>query len=476
LDALTRLHAGRSMRVSSADADWKNGNRDSRPIRPGETLTLADIEGPGIIRHIECTIDSGYLRFGRSLTLRMYWDGQEEPAVESPLGDFFAIGHGARRYVNSLPISVTSEGRAFTSYWLMPFRKHARITLSNDSDEHRVGVYWYLNYEKVPELPPDTPYFHAQYRQEFPAQLGRNYLILDTEGRGHYVGTVLSVYLRTGAWFGEGDDFFYIDGEAEPSLRGTGTEDFFNDAWAFREFNRPYYGVVIFEGFEVGARVSAYRWHIKDPVRFTKSLKVEIEHKGGMFDDQGKQISHFHERADLFSSVAFWYQIGQAKRFATLPPAAERVVPSTTVDMEDLMASAKPSPADTKLEAGPSNMFSGAKQLQARFTGEQSTLIIPFDLKSTAKGFARLRLATSPESGTWSVALDGKPIIPTVDLYSPALSFREVRLGMVELKAGSHNLTFGCKGRNGNASAYFLGIDALEIDEITEYAMPAAAK
>jgi len=151
-------------------------------------------------------------------------------------------------------------------------------------------------------------------------------------------------------------------------------------------------------------------------------------------------------------------------------------VPSTTIDMEDCLASAKPSPADTKLEAAPSNMFSGAKQLQARFTGEQSTLVVPFNLESAARGIARLRLGTDSESGTWSVALDGQPLVSTVDLYSPALAVREVRLGMLDLKAGNHNLTFGCKGRNGNSSAYFLGIDALVIDGITPYAVPAAAK
>ena len=197
----------------------------------------------------------------------------------------------------------------------------------------------------MPSLPADTAYFHAQYRQEFPAKLGQNYLLLDTEGRGQYVGTVLSVYTRTAGWFGEGDDFFFIDGEAEPSLRGTGTEDYFCDAWGFREFNRPYYGVVVQDGYELGDRVSVYRWHIKDPVRFNKSLKVEIEHKGGVDDENGKTVMGFGERADLFSSVAFWYQTGKAKRFATLPPADERVVPQTLVEFEDLTEKAKAEPA-----------------------------------------------------------------------------------------------------------------------------------
>ena len=378
LDALSRLHQGRSMRASSSDANWQSGNKDSRGISPGEEQIIADLDGPGVIHHIWFTIHSPELQFGRSLTLRMYWDDRTEPAVESPIGDFFAVGNGTRRYVDSLPVSVTSEGRAFNCYWSMPFAKHARITLTNDSPTNKVGVYWYVDYETLPSLPPDTPYFHAQYRQEYPAKLGQNYLLLDTEGAGHYVGTVLSIIQRTKSWFGEGDDFFYIDGEAEPSIRGTGTEDYFCDAWAFREFCRPYYGVVMFEGFDVGDRTSVYRWHIKDPIRFTKSLKVEIEHKGVMFDDKDKLISHFHERADLFSSVAFWYQTGPAKRFASLPPAEERVVPNTTIEMEQYVEAAKTSPADVKVEALQSNLFSSVKLLNVRFADEHAMLTVPF--------------------------------------------------------------------------------------------------
>ena len=477
LDGLTRARAGRSMRVSSCDPDWRSGNEDARLLKAGQSLTIADIDGPGVIRHIWFTINAKDPRYGRSLTLRMYWDGRDEPAVESPIGDFFAIGHGSRRCVDSLPVSVTSEGRAFNCYWSMPFAKHARITLSNDSKKYRAkSVYWYVDYEKLPELPPDTLYFHAQYRQEFPAKLGQNYLILDAEGRGHYVGTVLSAYCRTANWFGEGDDFFYIDGETEPSLRGTGTEDYFCDAWGFREFNRPDYGVVQFDGYEVGDRVSVYRWHTRDPVRFTRSLKVEIEHKGTMYDDKGGRVSGFHERADLFSSVAFWYQAGKAKRFATLPAAAERVVPVTLFEIEASVESAKPSPSETKFEASPSTMFSDRQQLLARFAGEKSALVVPFTVAAATRGVARLRLAASPESGVWSVALDGEPVGNNVDLYAPTWAVREIRVGMVDLDEGEHMLTFECRGRNPSSLGYFLGLDVLSVDEITAYAVPAAPK
>ncbi|HSW46020.1 MAG TPA: glycoside hydrolase family 172 protein [Phycisphaerae bacterium] len=478
LDDLFRLRDGRGMRASSSDPNWQDGNEDARRILPGETLTIADLEGPGVIRHIWFTISALDPRYGRSLVLRMYWDGQEEPAVESPLGDFFAVGHGLRRYVDSPPVAVTSEGRAYNCYWPMPFAKRARITLTNDSKQHRVrSVYFYVDYEKVTALPPDTAHFHAQYRQEFPTKLGRNYLILDTEGRGHYVGTVLSVYTRTAGWFGEGDDFFFIDGEAEPSLRGTGTEDYFCDAWGFREFSRPYYGVVVQDGYELGDRVSVYRWHIPDPVRFGKSLKVEIEHKGEMNDETGKKISGFHERADLFSSVAFWYQTGRARRFATLPPVEERVVPQTVVEFEELLASAKAEPSAAAIDArrGP---FSGDQDLFAKVNDPNTVVTIPFKLETRKQGVARLSLGTAPEGGIWGVALDGRTIdgLSAVDLYSPASGAREIRVGMVDLAAGEHTLTLTCKGRNPAARSCWLGVDALIIDEITPYVVKAEKK
>jgi hypothetical protein len=477
LDALSRHYGGRTMRASSSDPNWRTGNDDARRIKPGESLTIADLEGPGIIRHIWFTINAEDPRYGRSLTLRMYWDGREEPAVEAPLGDFFAVGHGALRNVDSLPVAVSSEGRAYNCYWAMPFAERARITLTNDSERHRIkSAYWYVDYEQVPALPSDTVYFHAQYRQEFPAKLGQNYLILDAEGQGHYAGTVLAVYPRTMKWFGEGDDFFYIDGESEPSIRGTGTEDYFCDAWGFRELCRPYYGIVIFDGYEVGDRVSTYRWHIKDPVRFKRSLKVEIEHKGVMYDEEGKRVSGFEERADLFSSVAFWYQKEPAKRFTTLPPAEERVVPTTLIEMEAHRDSASLAPDKVKAEELPSSLFSDGRSLLAPFTGERSAITLPFTLPDRTQGIARLRLATSPESGTWLVALDGDTVVKSVDLYSPSLAAREVRIGVADLAPGEHELRFECQGRNPSSLGYQIGVDVLSIDEVTEYAMPTAAK
>lgn len=476
-DAFFQIQPGRGARVSSSDPDWHDGNADNRKIKPGETLTVADIEGPGIIRHIWFTISAVDPRYGRSLVLRMYWDDQEEPAVESPLGDFFAVGHGMRRNVNSIPVAVTSIGRAYNCYWPMPFAKRARITLSNDATENIAGeeprvraAYFYVDYEKVTSLPPNTAYFHAQYRQEFPAEMGKNYLICDAEGEGHYVGTVLSVYSRAKGWIGEGDDFFFIDGETEPSLRGTGTEDYFCDAWGFEETCRPYYGIVVMDGYEIGDRVSVYRWHITDPVRFSKSLKLEIEHKGSVYNHKGENISGFRERPDLFSSVAFWYQTGKAKRFATVPPLEERVVPQTLIDLFRLTKDARSEPAGLPIEfqRGP---YGHGSMLTVRSCEPGTKIIVPFKLEKAVAGIARLKLGTRPEGGIWSVSLDDQPIdsLYAVDTYAAEAASREDRVGLVDLAAGEHTLSFECKGKNIVAKDCWLAANALMIDSITPH-------
>ncbi|MBN1490450.1 MAG: DUF2961 domain-containing protein [Phycisphaerae bacterium] len=478
LGDLFRLRDARTRRSSSADANWQDGNADARPIPKGQTLELADLKGPGIIRHIWFTIYGGGPKFPRVLTLRMYWDGSDTPAVESPLGDFFAVGHGATRLVNSVPVAVTSDAKAYNCYWPMPFRKAARITLTNDSKEHDAGVYWYIDYEEVPSLPTDTAYFHAQYRQEYPCTMGQDYLILDAVGRGHYVGTVQSAQIRTASWFGEGDDRFYIDGASEPTLRGTGTEDYFCDAWGYRLGMRPYYGITLFDGYELGDRVSTYRWHIHDPVHFTQSLKVTIEHKGVMFDTDGKLVSGFHERQDLMSSVAFWYQTGQAKRFASVPPIEERLVPERVIEVEASLAETTCEPADTQMMAQDGSDCSGGKRLFAMFAGPEAKLTVPFTASEPISGVARLKLTRSWDYGIWKVSLDGKVLagLDAVDLFNAAVAAQDYALEFVELTAGQHMLAFECVGRNPESKGYFLGADAIVIESITPYAVPPKAE
>jgi len=465
LDSIERPGSFENFRSSSADKNWKNGNDDRRPIKPGETLTIADLRGPGRITHIWFTIAAEDPYYPRSLTLRIYWDGETEPSVEAPIGDFFAVGHGLDVPVNSFPVAVSSDGRARNCYWPMPFRKSAKITVSNDSPDKQAGsLYWYVDWQKLPSLPRDTMYFHAQYRQEFPCNTG-DYLILDAKGEGAYVGTVLSAHTDEDSWFGEGDDRFYIDGEQEPRLRGTGTEDYFCDAWGFRQFNNPFYGVSVWEGYNADDRGTAYRWHIPDPIRFHTSLKVTIEHKGVTFRPDGQIKSGFEERADNFSSVAFWYQKGKAKRFATMPAAPERIVRGTTIEAESLLNRLSCSPLAVEVQKD--GRFSDSAQLFFNPDEQNAFVEVPFEVPEDGRYVLKADLTRAPGYGTYEIRLDGKKIGEARNLRSAQLAVKSEHLGTPHLAKGGHRLRFVCVGGGPEAgqktaeSGYEFGLDKI---------------
>jgi hypothetical protein len=300
-----------SKRISSFDRT--GGNNDRISILPDETAVLAEIEGPAAVHHIWVTIAAEPF-YGRKIILRIYWDGENSPSVESPIGDFFGVGHGLNRNLSSLPISCSSEGRARNSYWYMPFRRSARITVTNEGTQPVGAFYYYIDYRELLSLGEDIPYFHAQYRQEMPCQPGKNYPICEASGRGHYVGCNLSILQTAMGWWGEGDDMIYVDGEEFPSLYGTGSEDYFSDAWSMREDENLFYGCPLQEpDFQTGSKATVYRFHIPDPIPFKKSLRVTIEH------------GHANGRSDFYSSVAYWYQIEPHRPFPGMPPVKERL-------------------------------------------------------------------------------------------------------------------------------------------------------
>jgi hypothetical protein len=301
----------RSKRISSYDRT--GGNRDSIPIEPGKTAVLAEIKGPAAIHHIWVTIAAEAF-YGRKIVLRVYWDGEDVPSVEVPVGDFFGVGHGLNRNFSSLPVACSSEGRARNCYWYMPFRWSCRVTATNEGTKPVDAFYYYIDYRELDGLRPDAPYFHAQYRQEFPCAGDKNYVILDAAGAGHYVGCALSVLQRTMGWWGEGDDMIYVDGEPAPSLHGTGSEDYFSDAWGMRQGQNLFYGCPLQEqDFQPGSKATVYRFHIPDPVPFKKSIRVAIEH------------GHGNDRSDYYSSVAFWYQTEPHIPYPALPGPEKRL-------------------------------------------------------------------------------------------------------------------------------------------------------
>jgi hypothetical protein len=461
LAGLEQLKNFDSQRASSSDPNWKHGNGDFREIPPGETRTLADLEGPGTVAHIWFTIAHNAKNYSRLLTLRMYWDGEKNPSVECPIGDFFGVGHGADVPYSSLPVRVSSEGRGRNCYWPMPFRKSAKITVTNESNVTCWAFFYYIDWQKQPSLPEDTAYFHAMYRQEFPCVMGKNYLLADIEGRGHYVGTVQSVVNVSDGWYGEGDDFFFIDGEKEPRLRGTGTEDYFCDGWGFRHADGPYFGVPIFDGYRAGDCISVYRWHIPDPVAFKKSLRVEIEHKGSQEFPDGKS-SGFIPRDDLMSSVAYWYQAEPHKPWPALPPGLERLPfrETTLATGEKAAAEAKHSNAPVELLSPPGPM--DGKLFTLKPAGADAWLEIPFRTEKEESGVLQLRACKGNDGGIYRILLDGKPA-GTIDFYGPEAAVAPEKLGWRELPPGNHTLRFECAGKNPASAGCHVTIESVSL-------------
>lgn len=435
LGNLTRTQLYEARRASSSHEDLTR-NGDAWPIEAGGTITLLETEGPGIITHFWNTVGALDPFYAQSLVLRIYYDGMEKPSVEVPLGDFFAVGHGAERQFTSLPVVTSSNGRSRVCYWQMPFRESIKVTVTNENETMRVdSFYFYLNWRKLLALSKDTLYFHARYRQETPAKPG-NYTLLKTEGQGHYVGTVLSVFQMETGWFGEGDDFFYIDGATEPQLRGTGTEDYFNDSWGFREFSTPYHGVTLYEGVLTGDRVSAYRWHITDPIPFKKSLHAEIEHRGSIFDEDAPltniEVGGFIERYDWFSSVAFWYQNPPVASDEPFPTREERIPPHKM-----LMASELPFRANPSLLVLP-------QEPAVLYLPGISTGSIEFDLEIEEAGRYRLDgvFMFSLMGGVYQVYLNDKPLGGPRDFGAIGMDPVWVHLDTHDFKAGTQTLKF----------------------------------
>ncbi len=287
----------------------------------GQTCTLAEIDGPGVIQHMWMTTSGKW----RTLILRIYWDNQEQPSVECPLGDFFANGWEQYAPVSSLAVCVNG-GKAFNCYWQMPFRKHCRITLENRADED--VMFWYQIDYTLMDVPENCGYFHAQFRRSNPLPYKESHVILDgVEGQGVYAGTYMAWGVNNNGWWGEGEIKFYMDGDQEyPTICGTGTEDYFCGAFNFENpitrdsyetYCTPYAGLcqVITPNrlYSAQMRFGMYRWHIPDPIRFKKDLKVTIQALGWR---SGKRYLPLQ---DDIASVAYWYQSLPTKPFPPLP-------------------------------------------------------------------------------------------------------------------------------------------------------------
>lgn len=331
---LTRQQRYVQHRASSTDPN--GANADARTIAPGATLTVLDVNGPGTISHIWFTIADREPYHLKRIVLRMYWDGEKTPSVETPIGDFFGLGLGQYHRWQSEMLSVGSD-KSLNSFFPMPFRHHARITITNEGAEAIGALYYNVDYRTYSApLPADTIYFHAEYRQaqpnhgwtnnwmgngdslvnNMPNPEGKgNYVWMEAKGHGQYVGVTMSVLQNQDNWWGEGDDMFFIDGEKRPSIVGTGSEDYFLGAWDFggKPFSYQFYGAPVVGAELAGGRSSVYRFHLDSPIPFQKSFKATIEH------------GNANHRSDNFYSVAYWYQAEPHMPLPPLPPVAQRL-------------------------------------------------------------------------------------------------------------------------------------------------------
>jgi hypothetical protein len=476
-----------SRRVSSYDRS--GGNRDSLVIEPGATAVLAEIAGPGAIHHIWVTIAAEPF-YGRKLVLRMYWDGEAEPSVEAPVGDFFGVGHGLDRSFSSLLINCSSEGRARNCYWYMPFHKTARLTVTNEGRKPVAAFYYYVDYRELKDLSELGPYFHAQYRQEMSCSSGRNYVLLEAEGRGHYVGCNLSVLQRAMGWWGEGDDMIYVDGEKTPSLHGTGSEDYFSDAWGMREDENPFYGCPLQEeDFQAGSKATVFRFHVPDPIPFAKSISVTIEH------------GHANDRADYYSSVAYWYQTEPHRPFPVLPSADERLPyaleppenfirplwdkkeSAAGAAFEDkqrglTLESTRLSPLVTSFYGPDGSRYPAlcTEGAQAGAAGSGTEVRLTFPVEVKERYDVDLYLLKGPVRGevtAFAAGADGKPVSVSLDGFAPEPGMAKLSLPGVLLEETANTIVLRVTGKNEAAGAdlAFLGLSLVPADRryVTEW-------
>jgi hypothetical protein len=468
-------------RVSSGNP-VEFSNSDDKVIMPGETLVVANLEGPGMVAHIWITAAENEFAWPRLLRFRVYYDGAKTPSVDAPLGDYFAVGNGYERNVDSAVVRNSSFGRARNCYWPMPFRKSCRITVTNEGRRISPMFFFHIDARKYDSLPADVRYFHAYYRQERPAVSGRIYEFLNTRGKGHYVGTVLNVVQSQSGWFGEGDDLFYIDGATHAQIRGTGSEDYFNDAWDLRVSGGLWTGIPVTEGVRLGARLSCYRWHVPDPVPFTTSIRAGIEHKGWTYNPDGTYRTGFEERSDFFSSVAFWYQEGVNETLPE-PPYGEARLPLGNAQQIAAVDSIQDVTAEKGKASVEREVDWGKDLLLFKAEGPGAKVNIPVDIPTDGRYEILALVAQAPDYGDYVALLDGKPTnedkreLATSEVpppgpevfhnYLPEVYIAVDRpLGWYQLAKGRHTLTFTCVGKDQRSAGYNLGINDLVLEKI----------
>ncbi|HUI11407.1 MAG TPA: glycoside hydrolase family 172 protein [Bacteroidota bacterium] len=454
---LPYLKESRLIQISSNDTS--GGNNDFIVIPAGNTAVLADIRGPGVITTFWVTISSADRYFLRRILLRMYWDGERSPSVEVPIGDFFGTGFEYRHYVTPF-IGMSSGG--YYSYFPMPFGSGARVEVVNETGQDIGAFYYHIDYQKLRRPPgPAVARFHASWHRDIRAPRGRYFTLLEAEGRGHLVGVNLSMQSYDGGLsFLEGDEMIWVDGERTPSIRGTGTEDYFNSGWYFNhgEFAAPYHGLILKD--DSLGRIAAYRFHVLDAIPFRKSIRALIEH-----GDRNTEVADY-------ACTAYWYQVEPHRPFPPMLKASLRIplrveVPVGALEAESLLPEGKCAHSVEEMSAcGPD--WSGMAQLRVEEhqPGDEFTLRIP---PTDERCDVDVYYTKGPDYGDVDVVAGGRKVGSLSGYESSVVPGGKIPLGEILMPGGALALTFRSVGKDTRSAGYAVGLDAFVLTPRREF-------
>ncbi len=457
LGRLPYLKQSKLIQISSNDTTGKNA--DFVPIGIGQTSRLADIKGAGVITRIWVTIGADDKYFLRRLLLRMYWDGESNPSVECPVGDFFGNGFQYTHWT-SLPLGMSSGG--YYCYFPMPFAKGARIEIVNESGKKVNSFYYQIDYQQLDSLTDSNiGRFHAQWRREPRTDPKKNYLVLEAEGQGQFVGTILSMqgYREKQLWFLEGDEMVYVDSEQIPSVRGTGTEDYFTSGWYFNRgtYSAPFHGLIVKDDTSL-SRIVAYRFHLGDQIPFRKNIRFTIEHGTN------------NEELGDYSSVAFWYQTEPHKPFEPILSATRRiplraVVPEGAVEAEAMAPTANTDGGKIEVQDMSALGVDWSHDKQLRFLADKEGATVTLHLPVKEPDRYAISAFISKDSTNGNVeAWIGREKVAEFDGYnSETVPGGKVTFEKVRILDTTVAVTFKVVGKHPSSKGYDIGIDAFTL-------------
>ncbi len=450
------IQNGKMIQVSSYDTT--GGNNDRINIHEGEKAEIFNTKGPGVITRIWITIDSRDPHFLRRILLRMYWDDEDEPSVEVPVGDFFGSGFKYKHHTAEFT-GMSSGG--YYCYFPMPFRKNARIEVVNQTGKEIMAFYYHINYYQLDKkLPRNTQYFHANWRRDARTTSDKNFEALNAKGKGHFVGMNFNGQpYNNSLFYLEGDEMIYVDGEKEPSTYGTGFEDYFTSGWYFKngEYHAPYHGLVLLE--EETGRVTAYRHHIPDAIPFNESIDVTFEH------------GHGNEEAVDFSTTCYWYQ-EEPHDYEPIQKAGQRIplrrpVKNGSVSSEDIEVKTNANYLIQDMSDYGADWYKN-KQICIKGKDEEKfTLTIPNCIEKAYN--IKIYPTQGPDYGNIQIKTNNQAIKKFKGYNekihpSPAIEFNNV-----PVKEGEINIDFQIDGKNKSSSGYNTGISAIHLEPVREY-------